>query len=98
MRISVYLKEQDPLQDSASHKSSRGTALCLIAIGVARRVGQNAVQLTRDMTWKEAKNLLRGTTIQPDTWNLLPPLDWYYPWTDLPLWMIRAYAQHELAA
>jgi len=50
------------------------------------------------MTWKEAKNLLRGTTIQPDTWNLLPPLDWYYPWTDLPLWMIRAYAQHELAA
>ncbi len=104
MRISVYLKQHDPLQDCAPHETSRNTASKLLALSVARLVGQNAIQLLTEITWKEAKDLVRprlikpGRLIEPDTWNLLPPLDWYYPWTDLPLWMIRAYAQHELAA
>ena len=98
MRISVYLKQHDPLQDIAPHETSRNTAAKLLALSVARPVGQNAIQLLRDMTWKEAKRLVRGQLIQPDTWNLLPPLDWYYPWTDLPRWLIQAYARHELAA
>ena len=98
MRISVYLKQQDPLQDCAPHETSRRSAAQLLALSVAHPVGQNAIQLTRAISWKEAKSLIRGRLIEPDTWNLLPPLDWYYPWTDLPQWLIRTYAQHRLVA
>jgi len=104
VRISVYLKQQDPLQDCAPHETSRTTAVKLLALSVARPVGQNAIQLCGEITWKEAKNLLRygSVTIQEVeagmVWSLLPPRDWYYPWTDLPQWMLRAYRLHELVA
>lgn len=98
MRISVYLKPQDHLQDCAPHETSRTIAASLLALSVARPVGQNAIQLTRDMTWKEAKRLLKWCPMETESSNLLPPLDWYFPWTDLPLWLIRTYAQHKLAA
>jgi hypothetical protein len=98
MRISVYLKEHDPLQDRAPHETSRYTAAQLLALSVARPVGQNAIQLTRSISWKEAKTLCRGRILGSGAWNLLPPLDWYYPWTDLPQWLIRIYRQHEATA
>jgi hypothetical protein len=104
MPISVYLKQQDPLQDCAPHETSRRTAVKLLALSVARPVGQNAIQLIPEISWKEAKNLIRygSVTVQEveagTAWSLLPPRDWYYPWTDLPLWMIRGYGRHEFTA
>jgi hypothetical protein len=98
MRISVYLKQHDPLQDVAPHETSRRIAVKLLALSVARPVGQNSIQLLREISWKEAKNLLRGRIIGSGTWNLLPPLEWYGPWTNLPRWLIDLYGKHEFAA
>ena len=33
-----------------------------------------------------------------DRGKLLPPLEWYFPFTNLPLWLIQSYRQHKLAA
>jgi len=105
MRISVYLKQQDHLVDSAQHKVTRTFAALLLARSIARPVGQNAVQLTTDGSWKEVKNRLKGVRVSEDggrltetALGLLPPLDWYYPWVSLPEWLLECYRSHEVAA
>lgn len=99
MRISVYLKEQDYLVTQAAHRTSRSVAYLVIAMGMARVVGQNAIQLSTEATWRELKNKMRGTDAQitesGEIWALLPPLDFYMPWTDLPLWLLKIYDSHK---
>jgi hypothetical protein len=96
MRISVYLKQQDPLVDSTPHETSRRMAAWLVGSCICRPVGQNAIQICSDQSWQDIKNLLRHT---PDVeTGLLPPLDWYYPWTDLPQWLLRCYRRYETTA
>lgn len=97
MRISVYLKGQDPLHDETPHTASRDMAAGMVACCLVRPVGQNAVQIVNGMSWKELKSYFRGERVDATmTPHLLPPLDWYMPWTDLPEWLIRCYRHHEL--
>jgi hypothetical protein len=97
MRISVYLKQDELPLASAPHETSKRIALRLLSLSVARPIGKNAIQLTENITWREAKNLVRRRPIEMEM-GLLPPLDWYFPWTDLPLWLIQVYRQHRMAA
>lgn len=60
MRFSVYLKEQPYLESPASHKCSRDLAVLIIGAFLARQIGQNAIQLTTDESWRAVKDRLRG--------------------------------------
>lgn len=63
MRISVYSQQQDlqniPLP-APEHESTRRLSILVLKAGLARRVGQNAVQLTTSLPWPEIKKLARA--------------------------------------
>ena len=98
MRISVYSKPQDHLVEASAHKVTRTFAALLLIHSIARPIGQNALQLTTDESWREIKNRLKGVRVSEVELGLLPPLDWYYPWVGLPEWLLRCYRSHECAA
>lgn len=60
MQFSVYLKSQNAFHigSVAPHSCSRKLADALVLRGIARKVGQNAIQLLRDITWQQAKQLI----------------------------------------
>jgi hypothetical protein len=91
MQYSVYLKGQS-LSEEAPHRASRGLATLAVALLMARKVGQNAIQLTRDVSWKDAKRLMRGGVDPDDTGALNAPgyhtLPYTYP---LPYDLLRSY-------
>lgn len=63
MSISVYSQQRDlsvvPLP-APEHEITRRLSIHLVKAGVARRVGQNAVQLTSSLPWPEIKRLARA--------------------------------------
>jgi hypothetical protein len=60
MDFCLYLKPQNPLSEEPSHSISRTWAKRAISLRVMRQIGQNAVQLTVDRSWKEVKEMIRA--------------------------------------
>ncbi len=58
MDFCLYLKPQS-LPEQPAHRISRSWANRILSERVGRKVGQNAVQLTVDLTWRELKQSLR---------------------------------------
>jgi hypothetical protein len=91
MQFYVYLKAQS-LSEEAPHRSPRALASMAVTRNMARIVGQNAIQLTRDMSWKEVKRILRGGCDPDDSGRLNPPTYHTLPYTyPLPLDLLRSY-------
>lgn len=67
LRISVYLKAQDLMAESAVHETSRAFAKLLVDSFAAHRRGQNAIQLTGPESWRDLKARFRcqGTESAP---------------------------------
>lgn len=59
MAISVYSQQQD-LSATPAHEVTRRLSILLLKAGLARRTGQNAIQLTTAMPWREIKKLGRA--------------------------------------
>ncbi len=59
MDFCVFLHEQDHNLESAKHRGTRTVVALVIAAGLARRVGQNAVKLNVSDSWKEVKRSAR---------------------------------------
>ena len=59
MAISVYSQQQD-LSEAPAHEVTRRLSILLLKAGLARRIGQNAIQLTTEMPWAEIKKLARA--------------------------------------
>ena len=62
MSISVYSQQQDlnvVLKPTPEHDVTRRLSIRLLKTGMARRVGQNAVQLTSSLPWRQIKRLAR---------------------------------------
>lgn len=98
MRISVYLKQQDHLTEYPPHATSRNVAFAVVAMGLARVIGQNAIQLSSLAEWRDIKNKIRALRNDSGVYSgLLPPLDFYMPWTDLPYWLHRLYQRKRVA-
>jgi len=61
--ISVYSQQQDLSTDprpKAEHETTRRLAIHIFKAGMARPVGQNAIQLTTALPWPEIKKLARA--------------------------------------
>ncbi len=90
--FSVYLKSQNVLADTAPHTASRLLAKLIIASRLARRVGQNSLQLTTDEPWGSIKLRARGQSRKVPIPLLLAPLDFYLPANyPLPYSLLRHY-------
>jgi hypothetical protein len=63
MSISVYSQQQDlhalPFPPS-EHSTTRRLSIQILKAGMARPVGQNAIQLTTALRWAEIKKLARA--------------------------------------
>lgn len=57
MQFSVHLKEES----TPKHKCSRTLANHAVNLGLARKIGQNAIQLIRAHSWKDAKTEINRT-------------------------------------
>jgi hypothetical protein len=57
--ISVYSQQQD-LTAAPAHEITRRLSILLLKAGLARRTGQNAIQLTTETPWREIKKLARA--------------------------------------
>jgi hypothetical protein len=91
VQFSVYLKGQSTTEQ-APHRSSRSLANLAVLKRFARQVGQNAIQLTRDISWKEVKRLLRGGADPDDSGVLNAPTYHVLPYTyPLPYHMLKSY-------
>lgn len=63
MEFSVFRREQDHLTESPCHPGQTRTVVMLVlAAGLAERIGQNAIKLTTEAEWKEAKRCARNYT------------------------------------
>lgn len=65
MEISVFLQGQNHAQDTASHRSSRIVMKMVLAAALAEQIGQNAIQLTTPLSWKEVKAFARLALNRP---------------------------------
>lgn len=83
MEISVYLLKQNHLSDDPAHFSTQRLARLVLIAELAKPVGQNAIQLMVDLSWKEVKLLARQVVMRAQQ-DLIP---------DLP---IREYPLHEM--
>lgn len=59
MDISVFVRGQDHLAEPAKHVTSRKWMKLALASHYVRRVGQNAIQIVNDWTWKDVKEYVR---------------------------------------
>jgi hypothetical protein len=57
--ISVYSQQQD-LSAPPAHEITRRLSILILKAGLARRIGQNSIQLTTEMPWPEIKKLGRS--------------------------------------
>lgn len=60
MRICVYLKVQDSQVEAAKHRASRDLVALVLGAFLARQIGQNAIQLTTDESWRAVKDRFRA--------------------------------------
>lgn len=94
MQFSVYLLQQDAFNIGTvpPHSCSRKNADWFVLRGIARRVGQNAIQLVRDISWKQAKELLPKKA-NPDDFGILNQEGYHtVPYTyPLPYEILRHY-------
>jgi len=63
MSISVYSQQQDLAvvpRPEAEHEITRQLGIQILKTGIARAVGQNAMQLTTALPWAEIKKLARA--------------------------------------
>ena len=58
MRICVYLKIED-LAEASHHDASKELADLILSAVMAKRVRQDAIQLTTDDSWKTTKDIFR---------------------------------------
>lgn len=77
MSISVYSQQQDlHALPSPEHSTTRRLSIQILKAGMARPIGQNAIQLTTALPWAEIKRLARAHTepwlIRLSDTNLLP--------------------------
>jgi hypothetical protein len=70
--ISVYSQQQD-LTTFPAHEVTRRLSILLLKAGLARQVGQAAIQLTSDLAWSQLKKLARAN-IDPLFIKLSPML------------------------
>lgn len=79
MDISVFLLSQDHATDSPPHRGTRTIINLALAVGLVRRIGQNAVKLTTNTPWKEVKAHARAQTrpIHKSTYrpSKMPPIN-----------------------
>jgi len=59
MDFSVYLKDQDHQIEAAPHRATRTVVGIVLTARLARKVGQNAIQLTTEAPWGEVKRCAR---------------------------------------
>jgi len=86
VQFSVYLLDQNPfhLGTVAPHSCTRKIAEWMLQRGVARKTGQNAIQLMRDITWKQAKSLMPKKS-SPDDHGVLNKEGYHTPCYTYPL-------------
>jgi hypothetical protein len=57
MSISVYLQDS---AEAAAHEITRRLSIQILKAGMARKLGQNKIQLTTALPWSEIKRLARA--------------------------------------
>lgn len=63
MSISVYSQQQDlnvAIRPAPEHEATRRLSMLILKAGLARRIGQNAIQLTTALSWSEIKRMARA--------------------------------------
>lgn len=90
MQFSAYLS--GPLPEKAPHKLSRVLAELAVDCRIARKIGQNAIQIVNGMTIRQVKDYLRGCASRPEIERLNPPTYHVLPYTyPLPLHILEHY-------
>jgi hypothetical protein len=91
MQFSAYLS--GPLPEVAPHKLSRTLAMAALRCGLARKIGQNAVQIVNGMSIRQVKDYLRGTGTGPAQIERINPPGYHcLPYTfPLPYDLLRHY-------
>jgi hypothetical protein len=72
MDFQVFLKSQDHRTDTPLHRGTRTVVKIVLAAGLARLIGQNAIKLTTSADWKQVKVAARTHTMPTCRTHYIP--------------------------